>query len=161
MTYRNLMLTMLAGGLWHGAAWTFVAWGGAHGIAQVVHAEFKRRFPPAPWQEPFRRIVSWFITLNFVCMAWILFRSSTFGIAWLMLRRYLLIDRGGSETIPLWLMTLGPTLLLAQYLMRRMKLQENACRLQLPSFAFAYGVAWALAIALLPLGYRPFIYFQF
>ena len=48
LDYRNLVLTMLAGGLWHGAAWTFVAWGGAHGAAQVVHQEFKQHFPPKP-----------------------------------------------------------------------------------------------------------------
>jgi alginate O-acetyltransferase complex protein AlgI len=161
LTYRNLMLTMLAGGLWHGAAWTFVAWGGAHGLAQVVHQECRRLFPPAPWQEPYRRVTSWFLTLNFVCLTWILFRSSNFAIAWLMIRRYLLLDRGGSEVIPLWLVALGPVLLVAQYLMRRVQLQQRTCQLHLPSFAFVYGMVWALAISLLPLGYRPFIYFQF
>ncbi len=160
-TYRNLMLTMLAGGLWHGAAWTFVAWGGAHGAAQVVHQEFKRLFPPAPWQEPYRRILSWFITLNFVCVTWILFRASSFANAWLILRRYLFLEHGGSETIPLWLIFVGPVLLVLQYLMRRIQLQPRVCSLALPAFAFGYGAVWALAIACLPLGYRPFIYFQF
>jgi alginate O-acetyltransferase complex protein AlgI len=161
LTYRNLMLTMLAGGLWHGAAWTFVGWGGAHGMALVIHEEFKRRFPAAPSQEPFRRIASWFFTLNFVCITWILFRASSFDAAWLMIRRYLLLDHGGQETIPFWLAALGPTLLLLEYLMRRVQLQQRTCQLHLPTFAFIYGLVWALATALLPLGYRPFIYFQF
>jgi alginate O-acetyltransferase complex protein AlgI len=161
MTYRNLLLTMLAGGLWHGAAWTFVAWGGAHGAAQVVHQEFKRHFPPTPAQEPWRTIASWFLTLNFVSLCWILFRSATFPTAWLMIKRYLLIDHGGTQTIPLWLAGIGPALLLGQLWMRRSDFGPRVCNLSLPRFAFAYGATWAFALAMLPLGYRPFIYFQF
>lgn len=161
LTYRNLMLTMLVGGLWHGAAWTFVAWGGAHGAAQVVHQEMKRRFPPQPWQEPYRRAVSWFITLQFVCMTWILFRAPNFSTAWLIIQRYLFLDHGGAETISAGLIWVGPILLVIEYLMRRGQLQTHVCRLRLPAFAFAYGACWALAVALLPLGYKPFIYFQF
>jgi alginate O-acetyltransferase complex protein AlgI len=161
LTYRNLMLTMLAGGLWHGASWTFVAWGGAHGAAQVVHQEFKRLLPPKPWQEPYRRILSWFITLNFVCITWILFRASTFSSAWLILKRYLFLQQGGTDNIPLWLIWIGPVLLIVEYLMRRMELGQRVCNLRLPVFAFGYGAIWALAIACLPLGYKPFIYFQF
>ena len=130
-------------------------------MALVIHEEFKRRFPAAPSQEPFRRIASWFFTLNFVCITWILFRASSFDAAWLMIRRYLLLDHGGQETIPFWLAALGPTLLLLEYLMRRVQLQQRTCQLHLPTFAFIYGLVWALATALLPLGYRPFIYFQF
>jgi alginate O-acetyltransferase complex protein AlgI len=161
LTYRNLLLTMLAGGLWHGAAWTFVVWGGAHGIAQVVHQEFKLYLPPTPAQEPWRKIASWFLTLNFVCLCWILFRSATFPTAWLMIKRYLLIDHGGTQTLPLWLAGIGPVLLLGEVLMRRSSFGPRICNLSLPRFAFAYGAAWAFALAMLPLGYRPFIYFQF
>lgn len=161
MTYRNLLLTMLAGGLWHGAAWTFVVWGGAHGAALVAQQEFDHYFPPRPWQEPWRRAASWFLTLNFVCVCWILFRSATFSCAWLMIKRYLLIDRGGSQTLPLWLAAVGPVLLLIEWWMRRRQFAERVCGLSLPRFAFAYGAAWAFAVAMLPLGYRAFIYFQF
>jgi len=152
---------MLAGGLWHGAAWTFVAWGGAHGGAQVVHQEFKQAVPLNEDHEPWRKLMGWFITLNFVCMGWILFRSPSFATAMLMTKRYLLLDRGGSDTIPLWLAAIGPVLLLCQLMMRRMSFGERVCSLSLPRFALLYGGAWALALSLLPLGYRPFIYFQF
>jgi alginate O-acetyltransferase complex protein AlgI len=165
LVYRNLMITMLAGGLWHGAAWTFVAWGGAHGSAQVVHQEFRKHFPPTPRQEPYRRILSWFLTLNFVCMSWILFRAPNFATAWLMLKRYFLLgvgpEHGGSLTIPVWLAFVGPVLLIGQLLMRRYRWGEHISGLPLTRFALVYGAAWALAIAMLPLGYRPFIYFQF
>ena len=161
LVYRNLLITMLAGGLWHGAAWTFVVWGGAHGTAQVVHQEFKKHYPPTPAQEPYRKLVSWFLTMNFVCMAWILFRSPNFATAWLMLRRYVGLAHGGAETIPLWLMLIGPALLLVEIGMRRWNVGGWFAGLTLPRFAFAYGATWAFALAMLPLGYRPFIYFQF
>jgi alginate O-acetyltransferase complex protein AlgI len=160
-TYFNLLVTMLAGGLWHGAAWTFVAWGGAHGAAQVVHQEFKRQFPPTPAQEPWRKAISWFLTLNFVCMAWILFRAPNFSTAMLMAKRYLFLDHGGSDVIPLWLALVGPVLLVCQWTMRRYRFEGRSLSLSLPWFALAYGAVWALAIGMMPLGYRPFIYFQF
>ena len=161
LTYRNLVLTMLAGGLWHGAAWTFVAWGGAHGVTQVIHQEFKRHLPIKPEQEPWRSVAGWFLTLQFVSMSWILFRSPNFAVAWLMIRRYLLLDRGGSLTIPAWLLLVGPVLLAAQWVMRRTQFGPRFAALTLPRFAFAYGAVWAFALSMLPLGYRPFIYFQF
>ena len=161
ITYRNLILTMLGGGLWHGAAWTFVAWGGAHGAGQVARQEFNLHFPPAPEQERWRKVLGWFLTLNFVCLCWILFRSNNFATAMLMTKRYLLLDRGGSETIPLWLAGVGPVLLACQWLMRRAQFEARVCSMRLEYFALAYGGIWALALSLLPLGYRPFIYFQF
>ncbi|QEE30789.1 MBOAT family protein [Terriglobus albidus] len=160
-TYRNLLLTMLAGGLWHGPAWTFVAWGGMHGAAQVAQAEFKRALPPKPSQEPWRKLFSWFITLQFVCLTWIFFRAPNFASGWIVFRHYLFLSPSGSSTLPIWLILLPPTLLLGQLLMRRIDLQHHLCAATLPRFAAAYGAIWAIAISLLPLGYRPFIYFQF
>ncbi len=160
-TYRNLLITMLAGGLWHGAAWTFVAWGGAHGSGQVVHAEFKRALPIRPAQQPWRNVLGWFVTLNFVCLCWILFRAPNFNVASLMIRRYLLLAHGGSQTLPLWLGAIGPVLLGGQWLMRRIQVEAHAVALPLPWYGLAYGTVWAFAISMLPLGYRPFIYFQF
>ncbi len=75
-TYRNLLLTMLIGGLWHGAAWTFVVWGGAHGALLVLerlrsgpHGEVRRA------RTGWRRLVSTFITFNIVTALWIFFRA--------------------------------------------------------------------------------------
>ena len=161
ITYRNNVLTMLAGGLWHGAAWTFVGWGGAHGGAQVVHQEFKRALPIKPEQAWWRPAFGWFVTINFVCVGWILFRSSSFATAALMTKRYFLLDRGGVETIPMWLIGLGPVLLVGQLLMRRWAFGERVTGLSLGRFALVYGAVWAFALSMLPLGYRPFIYFQF
>jgi alginate O-acetyltransferase complex protein AlgI len=81
-TYINLMLTMLLGGLWHGANWTFVVWGGIHGVGLAVERFFSGRgdVPDSPtflgrWM---RRV----FTFHLVCLAWIFFRIPTFHGAW-------------------------------------------------------------------------------
>jgi D-alanyl-lipoteichoic acid acyltransferase DltB (MBOAT superfamily) len=68
-TYNNLMITFILGGLWHGAGWTFVFWGFLHGAALVIH-----RF----WKAlgfTMNSILAWFITFNFVNIAWVFFRA--------------------------------------------------------------------------------------
>ena len=82
-TYRNLMLTMLIGGLWHGAGWTFVAWGAIHGAALVARALVARAagFVERPWTRR-RRAWQRFVTFQVVCFAWIFFRSDSFADAW-------------------------------------------------------------------------------
>ena len=159
--YRNLMLTMLAGGLWHGAAWTFVAWGGMHGSAQVVHQEFRKALPVEDRHEPWRSLLGWFLTLQCVCIFWILFRATSFRTAWLLIERYCGLVRGGTETLPLWLLFFPPVLLLGQAFMRRTRIGERFASSPLTVFAPIYGAVWAFAMAMAPLGYRPFIYFQF
>jgi D-alanyl-lipoteichoic acid acyltransferase DltB (MBOAT superfamily) len=80
--YQNLMLTMLLGGLWHGAGWNFLIWGGLHGGYLVVNHLWRgdgaRRFVWPPF-------VSWGMTFVAVVLAWIFFRAATLGGAWRML----------------------------------------------------------------------------
>ncbi|WP_103589333.1 MBOAT family O-acyltransferase [Campylobacter concisus] len=68
-TYINLMTTFIIGGIWHGAGWTFVFWGFLHGVALVIHRI---------WSElgfKLNKFVAWFITFNFVNIAWVFFRA--------------------------------------------------------------------------------------
>src|SRR6185503_17645021 len=85
--YRNLMLTMLLGGLWHGASWTFVVWGGLHGLALAVHKLWMgwrgERTAPA---GPVRKLVAWATTMLLVCVAWVFFRAPDFATAFEVLR---------------------------------------------------------------------------
>jgi alginate O-acetyltransferase complex protein AlgI len=80
-TYANLMITMLLGGLWHGASWNFVIWGGLHGAALALERILtKRGDTPTPrncWNE----LSKWFFTFHFICLAWIFFRAKTFDAA--------------------------------------------------------------------------------
>src|SRR4026209_1390011 len=73
-TYINLMLTMLLGGLWHGAAWTFVAWGLLHGLGLAVHKLWTQQVSHG--RRPFHGVVGWLTTYSFVCVGWVFFRAS-------------------------------------------------------------------------------------
>ncbi len=83
-TYRNLFITMLLGGLWHGPSWTFVAWGGLHGIGLAwvrYQSDRRKRAGRGLPRDPWRRAWATFLTFNFVMALWVLFRAKTFGSA--------------------------------------------------------------------------------
>ena len=84
-TYLNLIVTMLLGGLWHGASWNFVIWGLLHGCGLAVTRAFQgtTKSDDGAWRRTFRI----FLTVNFVCFAWIFFRSPTLEAAWSILAR--------------------------------------------------------------------------
>ncbi|HET9242197.1 MAG TPA: MBOAT family O-acyltransferase [Gaiella sp.] len=164
LTYRNLMLTMLLGGLWHGAAWTFVVWGGLHGAA-LAWERWRGESRGAAESPPSTRSV-WIariLTFHFVCFAWIFFRSDSFDAAWEMI---LGLSTGWGEASPL--VTSGVLLAIAvgigsQYLPARVPRLVMARFSRLP----VLGQATVLALALMltsvlgPEGVAPFIYFQF
>ena len=84
-TYRNLVLTMVIGGLWHGAAVTFLVWGAIHGGFLALERYVKERWalrqvPPALPVEV-TRILQWLLTFHVVCLAWIFFRAESIGSA--------------------------------------------------------------------------------
>ena len=74
-TYYNLMVTFILGGLWHGAGWTFVFWGSLHGVALVIHRLWKS------FGFTMHRYLAWFITFNFVNIAWVFFRAKEWSEA--------------------------------------------------------------------------------
>jgi alginate O-acetyltransferase complex protein AlgI len=87
-TGRNLLLTMVLGGLWHGAAWTFVIWGAIHGLWLVVHRIWvaRRPEPVARWLEsPPGKALCLVATFHLVCLGWLFFRAESFDQAMAML----------------------------------------------------------------------------
>ena len=92
-TYLNLMITMLLGGLWHGAALRFVLWGALHGAALALHKALLALFPalkPTGEQMPrWRRIAGIVVTFNLVCFGWILFRAPDLHTVGLILEQIL------------------------------------------------------------------------
>lgn len=88
--YRNLVLTMLIAGLWHGAAWTFVLWGGLHGLGLSAthwweaHRRAKKQKPRQQWWV---KALCVFGTFHFVCLAWVLFRAGSLHQTWEVLKR--------------------------------------------------------------------------
>lgn len=88
--YVNLVITMLLGGLWHGASLNFVAWGGAHGIALAAHKFFRQEVlhhERGFQSHGVRKWIAIVLTFHFVCFTWIFFRQKTFTAGWTMLRQ--------------------------------------------------------------------------
>ncbi len=90
-TYRNLMVTMLLGGLWHGAAWTFVAWGALHGSYLIAERFLTARLGSAGWwlriPPALRRGLAIILVFHLTCLAWVFFRAPDFTTAWVLLDR--------------------------------------------------------------------------
>ena len=90
-TYINLMITMLLGGLWHGASLRFILWGGLHGITLVIHKIFLSLFPSLKstgiQMKPFQRFSGILLTFHIVCFGWIFFRSQNVESAVAMMQQ--------------------------------------------------------------------------
>ena len=85
-TYTNLMATFVIGGFWHGAGWTFLFWGFLHGLALCIHRVWtKLGFKMWTW-------LAWFITFNFVNIAWIFFRAKEWDDAIKVLSSMFILD---------------------------------------------------------------------
>lgn len=88
--YRNLVLTFLIGGLWHGAAGTFVIWGGLHGLGLCANhwwAQLRKRRGSKTSRHWWSKAIGIFLTFHFVCLAWIVFRAPSLTDAWQVLSR--------------------------------------------------------------------------
>ncbi|HET6603200.1 MAG TPA: MBOAT family O-acyltransferase [Xanthomonadaceae bacterium] len=164
-TYVNLMLTMLLGGLWHGAAWTFVVWGGLHGLYLAVERFARARIGHWPlWDRWLSRLGLALLTYFLVNITWVFFRAQDFGTATRMLASMLLLDRTGAPVLTTWLVLSAAVpvavMLAVHWHMRHRQLHEAVQRLP----AVLVGVLWGLmllAIALTQGGSNAFIYFQF
>ena len=165
--YRNIMITMLLGGLWHGAGWTFIAWGGLHGIGQCTgHWRRKRRVAKGlPALREGHWAVAWqrFATFQFVCLGWIFFRATSFQNAFEMLNR---LVTGWSQASPL--VTFPVLLAIAvgigiQYVPRDLayRVQDMFGRLGPILQGTALAGALLVITTMGPPGVAPFIYFRF
>ncbi len=86
-TYINLIITMLLGGLWHGASWNFIFWGGFHGIALAVHKFWRSLLGKKKGETShgIKKVLGILVTFHFVCFCWIFFRNHTFDASWTMI----------------------------------------------------------------------------
>ena len=164
-TYRNLLITMVLGGLWHGAAWTFVAWGFLHGIGLCVGKVRRDRNerlgipePTDPWRIGLQR----FWTFQFVCLGWLLFRADSIATAGVMLVRIFTAWGPSPLVTPLVLLAIGVGIG-AQYLPKRLPQHVEASFAQLTAAVqgVALGVTLLIITTLGPQGVAPFIYFRF
>lgn len=156
-TQRNLMITMLLGGLWHGANWTFVFWGGYHGFLLILH-----RLGGSRW-EVLPRALRNAVTMLLVIVGWVFFRSETFGMAVDLLGK-MFIPGGtyaGLPTLP-WAGALACVLLIAGVVAHGL---PNTFELDHDWGPIAsVGLACLFVLSLFVIyGARstPFLYFQF
>ena len=166
-TYINLMLTMLLGGLWHGAAWTFVVWGMLHGAALWVHKFYAKHFAKQKSKPPIPPAVSILVTNVFIAFCWIFFRAGSFTEAWEIL--YGIVTwQDGIVQLYVWVFAALIMVCAGAYaaFIKKQK-NERICGfypvLDLSSFwgLVLFFVELGLIAGLAYTGANPFIYFQF
>ena len=163
-TYANLMITMLLGGLWHGASWTFVVWGGLQGVFLVGHRLWAGSSSAAVLRLRGRVWWPWAsraLIFHAVCLGWVFFRSRTFGVAKTVLHR---LGSSGGATLASWPVVVTLVIgIFGQYAPRMWRRGVEAMMARLP--VGVNGVVLALGVFVIemlgPTGVAPFIYFQF
>jgi alginate O-acetyltransferase complex protein AlgI len=158
-TYRNLMLTMVLGGLWHGASWRFLFWGFLHGLALCVHRAWWQSYGERG-QPAVPRWLGIVLTQGVVAFGWIFFRAPDWATAWTSVRAIAgqAAESGGFD--PRWWLLIT-AFAAAHALASRFEDQTFWARLPQPAFAAAYGAAVGLAILFVQVEIQPFLYFQF
>lgn len=185
-TYRNLFLTMLLGGLWHGAAWSFVIWGALHGGALIAHREWQRwrgtdrrkpQIEPSPLlqndveianprgfslgSQNFQTLLATILTFYFVCLCWIFFRAGDLHKSMKICAAFVKWKSWGHSALDPRLLMLFGALAFVHWLNFRRVFSTWWRRAPDVLFAAGYGAAVALILLFIPQKYTPFIYFQF
>jgi alginate O-acetyltransferase complex protein AlgI len=174
-THVNIMITMLLGGLWHGASWNFVFWGGLHGLAlvidKVLHATIFRRSAAVMIRQlkpnPILTALGIFLTFNFVSFTWIFFRSDSFANSWLMISR--IFTKFDFSYFLLWISQyrVVAVLIALGYLSHwipkhfTIPLRKGLAKAPLPLQALAMAVVIWILFQFRSADLQPFIYFQF
>lgn len=160
--YAALMITMLLGGLWHGAAWTFVIWGALHGIYLVVERLLKNKIHIKI--NTYNGILLALLTYTLVNFTWVFFRAREFSVAKNMLTSMLFINGDGGKILYSFdiikVFILISILFICHWVMRNTSMKEVS--LKTPSWVL--GIVWAAMFFLIAISQgsgEQFIYFQF
>lgn len=170
-TYINLLITMLLGGLWHGASWTFVIWGLFHGAGLCVHKIYMKILGRDKTYKgkPVPNIISTVFTFAFVCFGWIFFRADTFETAGQVIKAVFTMQEGISHPFSWAFFGIAAVIAEAVIAAARSrkkgleKIEDGYIILPLDKlwgltvFAFFVLVIFGIAYT----GSNPFIYFQF
>lgn len=161
--YRNLMVTMFLGGLWHGADWNFVIWGTAHGVALCLnHAWTATRSAAALSRSRVFTVLSFLLTQTFVFLCWVPFRTDSWNstlVVWQKLSALFVTAWQVSQPFP-WLLLLLP-LLADTFLVGSANFTERFRLRSTPAFYAAVALSLVVGLLFMHVGYAPFIYFQF
>ena len=164
-TCRNLMIVMLLAGLWHGAAWTYVAFGAVHGVAlsaERVARVHRRRVGRRPSASPVSEAVHRFMTFHVVCLGWVFFRAESIGGALDVLGR-LVSGPGPAPAVTALLAGVVLAVLVAQAAPAsvRAALARGVARLGAAPAVAAGAVSLLVIDVFGPEGIPPFLYFGF
>lgn len=181
-TYRNLFLTMFLGGIWHGAAWTFVFWGAFHGLMLGLERALRARWTAMMGdgnhrvggftglalgagrrvQGAFATVLGIVVTFHLVCFAWIFFRADGFDLAWAYVGGLFDWSRPAQFATPFLVGLIGLSLA-GQFLPSNWALAAGRVleRAVWPLLGLVLGLGILVIDAIAPEGVAPFIYFQF
>jgi alginate O-acetyltransferase complex protein AlgI len=160
MTYRNLMLTMVLGGLWHGAGWTFLVWGAFHGLILCAYRPITGWIKGVRWPGKF---ILGLVMFHLVCISWLLFRAESMSQAWAMFVRIVTDMRWSvlsTYTLGMIVVFAGPLLVFEYWLYRKgdlLALLKKHWLIRGLVYAYAIVTLWMLP----PGAVHEFIYFQF
>jgi alginate O-acetyltransferase complex protein AlgI len=165
-TYRNLFLTMLLGGLWHGANWTFVFWGAYHGLLLAIHRALRGEREA---QSDAPNAASWGLVLGVVgtfltvCIGWVFFRAQTFADAGTMLTALAWPTAGKHLDLASRLLVWAcfALVLLGHIAGSRWQVHVIWRRWPAPALGGALAALLLIALLLMPETSQGFIYFQF
>ena len=169
-TYINLMLTMLLGGLWHGASWNFVIWGGLHGIYLAIHKLFlknrkiQNRFNYSNFSSLLKYIGNVVLTYILVLFTWLFFRATDFTIAKTFINK--MLNWESSELSSRFIViTLTFSIVTLLYDFFEYYYEKHNFILLIPNKSIVYGILSAMFFVTLIFLFQsdplPFIYFQF
>jgi alginate O-acetyltransferase complex protein AlgI len=165
LAMRNLMLTMLLGGLWHGANWTFILWGFLHGLALAVQRAFAGRSNHGASRAPSTglKLACWLATFAWVAFCFTIFRCPDIHVAWSFLTQPLAVAGAKAPHLSSLLWALVVLLAAAHWLAytRKAALRTRVNTASEYVFYPALGVATSVLLYLTPATTAPFIYFQF
>lgn len=166
-TCLNILITMLLGGLWHGAAWTFVIWGALHGALLCIEHALRRLVTKLGIiaSDPLSRLCLWAVTFLFVNIAWVLFRSPTLARATTVFKSMFLLDGAAPGIAEQDKFALVPALAIAmllafQWFMRDKSGLQSAVSLKSANKAVLSGILMFWLFVSVG-DDRTFIYFQF
>jgi len=167
-TYKNLLLTMLLGGLWHGAAWRFVIWGSLHGAGLSVHRYLSELFPSKNKIQSFwKKLLYGLVTFHFVCLAWIFFAAESLDKAMIMIRQitsnfyWSLVPDVISNYRNVFLVLIVGFLLHFMPRTWKDKGEEIFGQLPIPAQALTLSLVAFGLFQVMSAQVQPFIYFQF
>jgi alginate O-acetyltransferase complex protein AlgI len=159
--YRNIFILMLTSGFWHGAAWHFVAWGGLHGIALIVHKQWSSCIAPYKQFQTLRNIVGIPLTFYWFCASASFFRVSDLSTLILVEKSFLFLSSPGSENLNIQIGWIFIPLIIMHWAAYKGWFADWWQKIPKWSFAVFYGVLVSTILRFAAINPQPFVYFQF